>query len=323
MAGTYSDSQVPRARSARRQFRLDHLRACQAQGTSLRGCAAAMGCRCRVRRTGPVAGSNAPHPAPLGRSSMQINSLADHGCALAQMGANIDALGMQLRLRARLAVRAVVCAVSFISCLATADSMADGHSCPELEGEWTVTNVRYEVCRGSSGCSQEAIQIGMFDALKVERIQLEDRNGYSIRFRFPNKIESRSYYIYNRSTQTQLPECRGDFHEGRAFCNGSRQIVKRGYCPDGYTYTYEDSSHQSMTLRTSSIWYPGHEEVRGWHKETSVVSFFFSPDRNWTYNINRLTYEYSTSVQQYPAKATIPLSSSFTHRWTVNLRRGG
>ena len=43
MAGTYPDSQVPRARSARQQFRLDHLRAWQAQGTSLRAYAAANG----------------------------------------------------------------------------------------------------------------------------------------------------------------------------------------------------------------------------------------------------------------------------------------
>jgi len=40
MAGTYPDSQVPRARSARGQFWLDHLRAWQAQGTSLRAYAA-------------------------------------------------------------------------------------------------------------------------------------------------------------------------------------------------------------------------------------------------------------------------------------------
>ena len=32
MTGTYPDSQVPRARSARQQFWLDHLRAWQAQG---------------------------------------------------------------------------------------------------------------------------------------------------------------------------------------------------------------------------------------------------------------------------------------------------
>ena len=43
MAGTYPDSQVPRARSARQQFWLDHLRAWQAQGTSLRAYAAANG----------------------------------------------------------------------------------------------------------------------------------------------------------------------------------------------------------------------------------------------------------------------------------------
>ena len=43
MAGTYPDSQVPRARSARQQFWLDHLCAWQAQGTSLRAYAAANG----------------------------------------------------------------------------------------------------------------------------------------------------------------------------------------------------------------------------------------------------------------------------------------
>ena len=43
MAGTYPDSQVPRARSARQQFWLDHLRAWQTQGTSLRAYAAANG----------------------------------------------------------------------------------------------------------------------------------------------------------------------------------------------------------------------------------------------------------------------------------------
>ena len=43
MAATYPDSQVPRARSARQQFWLDHLRAWQAQGTSLRAYAAANG----------------------------------------------------------------------------------------------------------------------------------------------------------------------------------------------------------------------------------------------------------------------------------------
>ena len=41
MAGTYRDSQVPRARSARQQFWLEHLSAWQAQGTSLRAYAAA------------------------------------------------------------------------------------------------------------------------------------------------------------------------------------------------------------------------------------------------------------------------------------------
>ena len=43
MAGTSPDSQIPRARSARLQFWLDHLRAWQAQGTSLRAYAAANG----------------------------------------------------------------------------------------------------------------------------------------------------------------------------------------------------------------------------------------------------------------------------------------
>ena len=43
MAGTFPDSQVPRARSARQQFWLDHLRAWQAQGTSLRAYTAANG----------------------------------------------------------------------------------------------------------------------------------------------------------------------------------------------------------------------------------------------------------------------------------------
>ena len=43
MAGTYPDSRVPRARSARQQFWLEHLRAWQVQGTSLRAYAAANG----------------------------------------------------------------------------------------------------------------------------------------------------------------------------------------------------------------------------------------------------------------------------------------
>ena len=43
MSGTYPDSQIPRARSARQQFWLDHLRAWQTQDTSLRAYAAANG----------------------------------------------------------------------------------------------------------------------------------------------------------------------------------------------------------------------------------------------------------------------------------------
>ena len=65
MAGTYPDSQVPRARSARQQFWLDHLRAWQAQGTSLRAYAAANGlsssslyrARRRLERRGLLSGS--------------------------------------------------------------------------------------------------------------------------------------------------------------------------------------------------------------------------------------------------------------------------
>jgi len=65
MAGTYPDSQVPRARSARQQFWLDHLRAWQAQGTSLRAYAAANGlsssslyrARRRLERRGLPSGS--------------------------------------------------------------------------------------------------------------------------------------------------------------------------------------------------------------------------------------------------------------------------
>ena len=65
MAGTYPDSQVPRARSARQQFWLDHLRAWQAQGTPLRAYAAANGlsssslyrARRRLERRGLLSGS--------------------------------------------------------------------------------------------------------------------------------------------------------------------------------------------------------------------------------------------------------------------------
>ena len=71
MAGTYRDSQVPRARSARRQFWLDHLRAWRAQGTSLRAYAAANGlsssslyrARRRLERRGLLSGSEEAAPA--------------------------------------------------------------------------------------------------------------------------------------------------------------------------------------------------------------------------------------------------------------------
>ena len=71
MAGTYPDSQVPRARSARQQFWLDHLRAWQAQGTSLRAYAAANGlsssslyrARRRLERRGLLSESNEAAPA--------------------------------------------------------------------------------------------------------------------------------------------------------------------------------------------------------------------------------------------------------------------
>ena len=53
MAGTYPDSQIPRARSARQQFWLDHLRAWQAQGTSLRAYAAANGAVVEFAVPGP------------------------------------------------------------------------------------------------------------------------------------------------------------------------------------------------------------------------------------------------------------------------------
>ena len=71
MAGTYPDSQVPRARSARQQFWLDHLRAWQVQGTSLRAYAAASGlsssslyrARRRLERRGLLSESNEAAPA--------------------------------------------------------------------------------------------------------------------------------------------------------------------------------------------------------------------------------------------------------------------
>ena len=71
MAGTYPDSQIPRARSARQQFWLDHLRAWQAQDTSLRAYAAANGLSSsslyrahrRLKRRGLLSGSNEAAPA--------------------------------------------------------------------------------------------------------------------------------------------------------------------------------------------------------------------------------------------------------------------
>jgi len=71
MAGTYPDSQVPRARSARQQFWLEHLRAWQAQGTSLRAYATANGlsssslyrARRRLERRGLLSGSEDTAPA--------------------------------------------------------------------------------------------------------------------------------------------------------------------------------------------------------------------------------------------------------------------
>ena len=71
MAGTYPDSQIPRARSARQQFWLDHLRAWQAQGTSLRAYAAANGLSSsslyrahrRLKRRGLLSGSEETVPA--------------------------------------------------------------------------------------------------------------------------------------------------------------------------------------------------------------------------------------------------------------------
>ena len=71
MAGTYPDSQVPRARSARQQFWLHHLRAWQAQGTSLRAYAAANGlsssslyrARRRLERRGLLSGPEDTAPA--------------------------------------------------------------------------------------------------------------------------------------------------------------------------------------------------------------------------------------------------------------------
>ena len=71
MAGTYPDSQVPRARSARQQFWLEHLRAWQTQGTSLRAYAATNGlsssslyrARRRLERRGMLSESNEAAPA--------------------------------------------------------------------------------------------------------------------------------------------------------------------------------------------------------------------------------------------------------------------
>ena len=71
MAGTYPDTQVPRARSTRQQFWLEHLRAWQTQGTSLRAYAAANGlsssslyrARRRLERRGVLSESNEAAPA--------------------------------------------------------------------------------------------------------------------------------------------------------------------------------------------------------------------------------------------------------------------
>ena len=71
MAGTYPDSQIPRARSARQQFWLDHLRAWQTQDTSLRAYAAANGLSSsslyrahrRLERRGLLSGSEETAPA--------------------------------------------------------------------------------------------------------------------------------------------------------------------------------------------------------------------------------------------------------------------
>ena len=71
MAGTYPDSQIPRARSARQQFCLDHLRAWQAQGTSLRAYAGANGLSSsslyrahrRLKRRGLLSGPEETVPA--------------------------------------------------------------------------------------------------------------------------------------------------------------------------------------------------------------------------------------------------------------------
>ena len=70
MAGTYPDSQVPRARSARQRFWFDHLRAWQAQGSSLRAYAAANGlsssslyrARRRLERRGLLSGREEARP---------------------------------------------------------------------------------------------------------------------------------------------------------------------------------------------------------------------------------------------------------------------
>ena len=70
MAGTYPDSQILRTR-ARQQFWLDHLRAWQAQDTSLRAYAAANGLASsslyrahrRLKRRGLLSRSNEAAPA--------------------------------------------------------------------------------------------------------------------------------------------------------------------------------------------------------------------------------------------------------------------
>ena len=70
MAGTYPDSQIPRARSARQQFWLDHLRAWQARGTSLRAYAAANGLSSSsLYRTVRARGTAYCHKVAAARSS--------------------------------------------------------------------------------------------------------------------------------------------------------------------------------------------------------------------------------------------------------------
>ena len=71
MAGAYPDTQIPRVRSARQQFWLEHLRAWQAQDTSLRAYAAAKGlsssslyrARRKLKRRGLLSGSKEAAPA--------------------------------------------------------------------------------------------------------------------------------------------------------------------------------------------------------------------------------------------------------------------